>query len=728
MMTTPRKKLLFHAVRAAFALSVVSAVLAVPTSAQAATTCGSSSGHTICVTVGSSTLTGHVLVTITNSPNSGPVFSTWAPPGPGVYLMEQDGPSPETGNYSFVWPTEKYRDATGSLQIRAELKTTTPVVLSGLTLSNGNTSDIQHTPNNWQTYLPGAWTQPTDAVILATGDGPDDQPTSNGVANAIAAADPPLFLFLGDIYEKGSFTENLNHYGVSAMDVPGGGTLWGATADATQPTMGNHENANSGDWKDYWHQRPNFTAFTFGGVLFIDLDSNASFAVGSQEYNFVQGLLASAPPCVVAFEHHPIFKNSDNDPNLFPMWPLLANNGGDLLLTGHTHTMSEYIPLDAAGQAGGHMVQLISGGGGHSLGSTQRGPRVAWGQGGTAGMLSLALNGSANGGTATGLTWAFKNTAGNVLRTGSVGCGGGSSGPSVFGFNPTSGSPGTPVDITGSGLTGASNVTFGGVSVEGGGFTVNSDTSISATVPAGAITGPVCVTVGASTGCSSSSFTVGSPGSIARVGQIGAVSNTSGVAQNTLSLTVNNPVPPGDTVVIGAGAQNNVTIVSAADSRGNTYAVNAARQYTNATGGKSTTALISAHLATGLQPGDTITVTLSKGNTWGFVAEQWTGLSASDRNGTADSAGANNTAVSVSTSAATSTTPEAVFAVTMTTGWPGSTAGPGYTQTADMQLVNGSAKRELAFEYAVVSSTGVQTATFALGKTSYWVAAIATYA
>lgn len=49
-------------------------------------------------------------------------------------------------------------------------------------------------------------------------------------------------------------------------------------------------------------------------------------------------------------------------------------------------------------------------------------------------------------------------------------------------------------------------------------------------------------------------------------------------------------------------------------------------------------------------------------------------------------------------------------------------------QTADMQLLNGSAKRELAFECAAVSSTGVQAATFALGKTSYWVAAIATYA
>ena len=110
--------------------------------------------------------------------------------------------------------------------------------------------------------------------------------------------------------------------------------------------------------------------------------------------------------------------------------------------------MSEYIPLDAAGQAGGHMVQLIAGSGGHSLGGTQDGPRVAWSQGGTAGMLSLTLNGSMNGGMATNLTWAFKNTAGNVLRTGSVGCGGGSSGLSVSGFNPTSGSPGTPVRST----------------------------------------------------------------------------------------------------------------------------------------------------------------------------------------------------------------------------------------------------------------------------------------
>ena len=292
MAMTTRVRPVPQVVRAVFALSVMATVLVRP---------GLGSGrddlwlveraHHLRDGLGHDSDRTRVLVTVTNSPNSGPVFSTWAPPGPSVFLMEQDGPSPQTGNYSFLWPTEKYRDAIGSLQIRPELNTATPVVLSGITLANGNTSDIQHTPNNWQSFLPGAWTQPTDATILAVGDGPDGLATSNGVASSIAAADPPLFLFLGDIYARGTFTENLNYYGESSMDVSGGGTLWGAFAGVTQPTLGNHEKPYLLDWTDYWHQRPTFTAFTFGGVLFIDLDSNASFAVGSQQYQFAQNLL-----------------------------------------------------------------------------------------------------------------------------------------------------------------------------------------------------------------------------------------------------------------------------------------------------------------------------------------------------------------------------------------------------------------------------------------------------
>jgi hypothetical protein len=234
--------------------------------------------------------------------------------------------------------------------------------------------------------------------------------------------------------------------------------------------------------------------------------------------------------------------------------------------------------------------------------------------------------------------------------------------------------------------------------------------------------------VGASTACSSTNFVVGVAGPIQRVGQIGTVQNTSGVRQDTLALSVTSPVSAGDTVVLGVGAQNNVTVLSATDSRGNAYTVNATRQYTASTGGKSTTALVSSRLATGLQAGDTITVTLSKGNTWGFVAERWLGLSAFDRAGGADSAGAKVTSVSVATSGATSSAPEAVFGITMTSGWIGVTAGPGFVQTAELQLQNGSAKRSFGFEYALVSGTGVQTATFALGKSAYWVASVATFA
>jgi uncharacterized repeat protein (TIGR03803 family) len=77
--------------------------------------------------------------------------------------------------------------------------------------------------------------------------------------------------------------------------------------------------------------------------------------------------------------------------------------------------------------------------------------------------------------------------------------------PAVTSFNPTSGPVGTPVTIMGTGLTGASKVTFGGVKATT--FTVNSPTKITANVPTGAITGPIAVTTIGGTG-SEGTFTV----------------------------------------------------------------------------------------------------------------------------------------------------------------------------------------------------------------------------
>jgi uncharacterized repeat protein (TIGR03803 family) len=77
--------------------------------------------------------------------------------------------------------------------------------------------------------------------------------------------------------------------------------------------------------------------------------------------------------------------------------------------------------------------------------------------------------------------------------------------PAISSFTPTSGPVGTQVTITGSGFTGASKVSFGGV---GATFTVNSGTTITATVPSGAVTGKIKVTTKGGTATSSGTFTV----------------------------------------------------------------------------------------------------------------------------------------------------------------------------------------------------------------------------
>ncbi|MBL0311303.1 MAG: tandem-95 repeat protein [Holophagaceae bacterium] len=78
--------------------------------------------------------------------------------------------------------------------------------------------------------------------------------------------------------------------------------------------------------------------------------------------------------------------------------------------------------------------------------------------------------------------------------------------PQVMSFLPRVGSVGSQVTITGSSFTGATVVSFNGVPA---GFTVVSSTQITATVPAGATTGPVAVTNSYGTGTSgATNFTI----------------------------------------------------------------------------------------------------------------------------------------------------------------------------------------------------------------------------
>lgn len=80
--------------------------------------------------------------------------------------------------------------------------------------------------------------------------------------------------------------------------------------------------------------------------------------------------------------------------------------------------------------------------------------------------------------------------------------------PTITSFSPASGSVGTAVIITGTKFTGASSVKFGSVSAA---FDVDSDTQITATVPAGASTGPIKVNAPDGTATSATDFIVTGP-------------------------------------------------------------------------------------------------------------------------------------------------------------------------------------------------------------------------
>ena len=78
--------------------------------------------------------------------------------------------------------------------------------------------------------------------------------------------------------------------------------------------------------------------------------------------------------------------------------------------------------------------------------------------------------------------------------------------PKITSFNPPSGSVGSSVVVSGSGLVQAATVTLGGVKVTS--FTVNSDKQVTITVPTGAKTGKIVITTPGGKATSGKVFTV----------------------------------------------------------------------------------------------------------------------------------------------------------------------------------------------------------------------------
>lgn len=166
--------------------------------------------------------------------------------------------------------------------------------------------------------------------------------------------------------------------------------------------------------------------------------------------------------------------------------------------------------------------------------------------------------------------------------------------PTITSFAPTAGVPGTSVVITGTNLTGATSLLIGSVPVTS--FTIDSATQITATIPAGAVTGVFTVTTPGGPGSSATSFTV------------------------NLLPTITGFVPTsgsvGSTVVITGTNFVGVTSVDIGSTPMTSFTVNSATQITATIPVGATTGAISVTNGAGTATGGTYTVTLPVGQNW----------------------------------------------------------------------------------------------------------------
>lgn len=145
--------------------------------------------------------------------------------------------------------------------------------------------------------------------------------------------------------------------------------------------------------------------------------------------------------------------------------------------------------------------------------------------------------------------------------------------PAISQFSPASGTAGTVVTIRGNYFSGATNVSFGGVAGTLGSV---SDTLLTATVPTGAISGPISITTPGGTSSSSTSFIiVGAPmiSSFAPAsGPVGATVVILGSAlAGATSVTLN-----GTAATIAANTDTSITVTIPEGATSGTIAVTTA--------------------------------------------------------------------------------------------------------------------------------------------------------
>ena len=196
------------------------------------------------------------------------------------------------------------------------------------------------------------------AEIWAVGDGADGGQAGGRVARTIARARPDRFLYLGDVYERGSASEFARNYAPK----------FGRFDDIAAPTIGNHEFGNEKEgYGPYWAKAlgmtpPPYFAFRVAGWQILSLNSEIDHDRDSRQLDWLRRKTQRPGRCRIAFWHRPRFSagtDHGDAPDIEPLYAALRGKAR-LILNGHEHNMQRLA------LAGG-LTELVAGAGGRGL-------------------------------------------------------------------------------------------------------------------------------------------------------------------------------------------------------------------------------------------------------------------------------------------------------------------------------------------------------------------------
>jgi hypothetical protein len=195
-------------------------------------------------------------------------------------------------------------------------------------------------------------------TVWAVGDGAAAGPDDEAVAARIQAEGIDRFLYLGDVYERGTAQEFATRYEGA----------FGRFKAFTSPTPGNHEwNSRAQGYDPYWGasvRQPDgghWYSFDLAGWHFVSLSSMEAHGPGSPQLAWLGADLARYPgTCTIAFTHYPRFSAGPvyNDESLEPLFAALSGHAV-ALLGGHEHNYQRHLPTRG-------ITQFVVGTGGHS--------------------------------------------------------------------------------------------------------------------------------------------------------------------------------------------------------------------------------------------------------------------------------------------------------------------------------------------------------------------------